>query len=86
MLAFGILTTGLWVFDTEVAIPELAPKLARRHDDARGEKTYGVWFLEDRNGALLCAQQFLPGSGTMRRMLVMERDEQGAVTAAQAGR
>jgi lipopolysaccharide export system permease protein len=82
VLAFGILTTGLWVFDTEVAIPGLAPKLARRHDDARGEKTYGVWFLEDRGGALLSAQQFLPGTGTMRRMLVLKRDERGNFTSA----
>lgn len=77
VVAFGILTTGLWVFDTEVAIPSLAPELARRHDDARGEKTYGVWFLEDRDGALLSAQQFVPGTGTMRRMMVLKRDQDG---------
>ena len=61
VLGFGLATTALWVLDTEVAIPGVAAKLARSHDDARGEKTYGVWFLRDRDGALLPAQQFLPG-------------------------
>jgi lipopolysaccharide export system permease protein len=81
VLAFGLLTTCLWVFDAEIAVPSLASKLARKHDDARGEKTYGVWFLHDREGALLSAQQFLPGTGTMRRVMILKRDPEGTVAS-----
>ncbi|HUU84133.1 MAG TPA: LptF/LptG family permease, partial [Phycisphaerae bacterium] len=35
----------------------------------------------DKDGALLSAQKFLPETGTMRRMLVLKRDEQGMVTS-----
>ena len=52
---------------------------ARRHDDARGLKTYGVWFLNDRDGALLSAQQYLPTDGVLRRLLVVRRDQNNAV-------
>ncbi|MCH7814020.1 MAG: LptF/LptG family permease [Planctomycetes bacterium] len=79
VLGFGLATTVLWVLDTEVAIPRVAARLARSHDDARGEKTYGVWFLRDRDGALLSAQQFLPGSGVMRRVMIMKLDDRGTV-------
>ena len=79
VLAFGLLTTFLWVLDTEVAVPSLASKLARKHEDARGEKTYGVWFLNDRDGALVSAQQFLPGTGIMRRVMILKRGPTGAV-------
>jgi len=79
VIAFGIATTVLWFIDTEVIIPAAAHKLARRHDDPRGDRTYGVWFQNDRNGALLSAEDFLPSTGNMRRMMVMYRDGSGTV-------
>ncbi|UCG15273.1 MAG: LptF/LptG family permease [Phycisphaerales bacterium] len=79
VIAFGIATTLLWFVDMELIIPSMADRLARRHDDPRGERTYAVRFLNDRDGALLSAQQFLPSTGRMRRMLVMIREETGAV-------
>jgi len=80
VIAFGLLAGALWVVDTEVIIPSVAHKLARRHDDALGKKTYGVWFLKDRERALLSAQRFDPATRTMKRMLVIYRDESGTVT------
>lgn len=79
VIAFGLITSSLWFMDTELIIPSVAHKLARRHDDALGQKTYGVWFLQDRDDALLSAQTFDPSTKTMRRMLVMYRDESGRV-------
>jgi len=81
IIAFGLVTTLLWVIDTEVAIPSLASRLARAHDDAGGEKTYGVWFLNDRDGALVSAQQFIPGTGVMRRVMILKRSASGAVSS-----
>ena len=82
VIAFGLLTSSLWFIDTELIIPSVAHKLARRHDDALGRKTYGIWFLADRDGALLSAQKFDPSTQTMKRMLVMYRDESRRVTHA----
>ena len=79
VIAFGLLTSTLWFVDTEVIIPHVSHKLARRHDDALGRKIYGVWFLADRDQALLSAQKFEPATKTMRRMLVMYRGEFGRV-------
>ena len=67
--------------DTELIIPSIAHKLARRHDDARGLKTYGVWFLQDRDDALLSAQQYVPGEGTIKRLLVIKRNETGHLSS-----
>jgi lipopolysaccharide export system permease protein len=80
VIAFALLTSGLWFVDTEMVVPSVAHKLARRHDDALGRKTYGVWFLKDKDNALLSAQKFEPATQTMKRLLVMFRDETGNVT------
>jgi len=79
VVAFGLLTTVLWAVDTEIIIPSVAARLARTHEDARGERAYGVWFLEDRDGRLVSAQQFDPSENTMHRLLVLERDERGRI-------
>ncbi len=81
VMAFGLATTAMWYVDTELIIPSIAHKLARRHDDARGLKTYGVWFLQDRDDALLSAQQYVPGEGTIKRLLVIKRNETGHLSS-----
>ena len=80
VVAFGLFAGALWVIDTELLIPSVGHKLARSHDDVLGRKTYGVWFLEDRDNALLSAQQFDPATETMKRMLVMYRGDSGAMS------
>lgn len=79
VLAFGLLTTGLWYLDTEVIIPSIAHRLARRHDDSQGQRTYGVWFLADRDNALVSAQEYDPTERAFRRLLVIRRDETGSL-------
>ncbi|HEY3243736.1 MAG TPA: LptF/LptG family permease [Phycisphaerae bacterium] len=75
VLAFGLVTTGLWLLDTEFVIPSIAHQLARRRDDPTGQKSYGVWFVPDRGGAaLLCAQEFVPREQKLRRVLILHRD------------
>lgn len=81
IIAFAILTTSLWYVDTEVIIPSIAHKLARRHDDARGLRTFDIYFLRDRNGDLLSARQYNPAERVLTRMLVLQRDARGALTA-----
>lgn len=79
ILLFAIAATGLLVLDTEVVIPSVAHKLARKHDEVGGGRGYEVLFLKDGAGALLSAGRFFPETGDLQSLLVMERDEAGAV-------
>jgi lipopolysaccharide export system permease protein len=79
ILAFGIITSGLMVVDTEWVIPSMAHLLARDHDDADGSRAYEVLFLRDRDDALLSARRFHPGTQDLNRLLVLKRDVNGAL-------
>lgn len=79
ILFFGIAAAGLLVIDTEVLIPMVAHKLARDHDDADGKRAYEVLFMRDREGALLSAGRFHPTRRDLQRLLVLTRDDSGAV-------
>jgi len=79
VIAFGICTTGLLVLNTEVFIPKVAHLLARDRDDVDGKHAYEVLFLRDRERALLSAGRFHPGTRDLERLLVLCRDESGAV-------
>jgi lipopolysaccharide export LptBFGC system permease protein LptF len=78
VVIFGVLATGLLAFDTEVIVPSVAHKLARKHEEADSRLAYEVLFLKDRDGALLSAGRFEPETGDLRSLLVMVRDESGA--------
>lgn len=79
VVAFGLATTAFWVIDTEWIVPSIAHRLARDHDDVDGRRAYEVYFLPDRDGALLSAR-FVPRSRDLHRLLVLRRDENGALT------
>jgi len=79
VLIFGFITTGLLVVDTEWFIPAVAHKLARAHDDVYGDQTYEVLFMRDRVGNLLSAGRFNPETRDLHRLLVMTRDDTGAI-------
>ncbi len=70
----------LWVFNQELIIPRIADKLARRHDDIDGRKTYAIWCLRDRDNALLSAGRFDPHTSLMEGLIVMKRDPAGRMT------
>ncbi len=79
VIAFGLATSVLLVIDTEWLIPGVAHKLARDHDDVDGEKAYEVLFLQDGHGALLSAGRFHPTHHDLQQLLVLTRDESGAI-------
>ena len=80
VVIFGAIATGLLVFDTEVIVPTVAHKLARKHEEASSTHAYEVMFLKDRDGALLSAGRFEPDTGVLKSLLVMLRDESGAAS------
>jgi len=79
VLIFGAVVTGLLVVDTEWLVPAVAHKLSRTHDDADGKRAYEVLFLRDKDGGLLSAGRFHPGSHDLERLLVLVRNEDGSV-------
>ena len=79
ILLFALAASGLLIIDTEFVIPAVAHKLSRRHEDVGGRQAYEVLFLKDGQGALVSAGRFFPKTGDVESMLVMERDEAGAV-------
>jgi lipopolysaccharide export system permease protein len=79
IIAFGLVTTGLLVMDTEWWIPSVAHKLARDRDDVDGQRAYEVLFMPDRGNRLLSAMQFHPTTRDMRHLLILARNEDGTV-------
>ncbi|MCO6438048.1 MAG: LptF/LptG family permease [Phycisphaerae bacterium] len=79
ILGFGLATTALLILDTEVLTPRVAHLLARDHDDVDGTRAYGVYFLPDRNGALVSAGRFYPRTQDLRQLLVLRRTPEGNI-------
>ena len=80
VVALGLILNTLWIVDQEVIIPRIAHKLARPHGDVEGRRTYGVWFLNDRDNALVSAVKFFPNTQRMRRVVILQRDASNTVT------
>lgn len=76
--AFGLTTSVLWYTDVEVAVPSVADRLVRAHEDASGMTERGVWFVRATPDSLLSAVGFIPARKEMRQMLVLFRDASGA--------
>lgn len=82
ILLAGLAMNALWFVDQEFIIPGIAPKLARKHGDVEGLKTFAVPFLPDpKNGnALLSASRFNPSAMEMRGVVILKRDENNRMT------
>lgn len=73
IVVLSIIFTLVLVIDQELIIPPLAPKLVRSHDALPGEETYDVDFINDSNGALICAQQFHVQTSTLKWPTIFTR-------------
>lgn len=80
----GVAMNMLLFADQEFVIPEIAHKLARPHDDVDGSRTYDVWFVRDKNRAMVSAVGFIPGNtpddAVLYRMMVIFTDENRRLT------
>ncbi len=63
---------ALLVFDQEVVLPRVAPKLVRDRADVEGQKVREVWFVRDGENRLLSAMQFSASQRKIRGMVIME--------------
>ncbi len=66
--------SGLIVFDQEVLIPPLAPRLVLDHDDPTGESEFAVEFMTDGRRTVWYAGRFSPAEGQMQNVIVTPRD------------
>ncbi len=82
ILLAGLAMNCLWFVDQEFVIPGIAQKLARKHGDLEGSKTFSVYFLPDRqNGnAMLSAAKFNPAAMEMRGVVILKRDDNNRMT------
>jgi len=81
IIIVGLIFNVLWILDQEFVIPRIANKLVRAHEEAGGKRSFPVWFLRDKDNALLSAFSYEPKNSTMEQMIVMQRDEEGQVIA-----
>lgn len=82
ILLVGLAMNALWFVDQEFIIPSIAPKLARKHGDIEGRRTFAVHFLPDaaNSNALLSASRFNPDAKEMRGVVILKRDENHRLT------
>jgi lipopolysaccharide export LptBFGC system permease protein LptF len=76
----GLAANLLWLVDQEMIIPHFAPKLARAHEDVEGDRARDLYFINDRDGALLTAWDFQPRLKQIRQLVVLRRDANGSFT------
>ena len=79
IITFAVATSLLLVVDTEVLVPQLGPKLVRKHEDVGTGWEREVLFLPDQDHALLSAGSFVPETGELHHLLVLGRDADGSV-------
>ena len=77
ILFLALLLTGVMVVDQELLIPRLASDLTRKQDQLPNESSYGLWFLGDSNGNLLCCQRYQEKEQTMYMPLIVLREPEG---------
>lgn len=75
ILFLALLLTGLLVIDQELIIPRLAEKLTRQHDDIPGQESFGVRFMNDSKGSLICSPKFDARTSTLYRLSIIERSK-----------
>jgi len=73
IILLAMMLTGLLVIDQELVIPPLGDKLVRGHDAIPGQESYGVWFISDEKGSLICAQRFDVKTSTLYKPTILLR-------------
>ncbi|MFQ5429023.1 MAG: LptF/LptG family permease [Phycisphaerae bacterium] len=82
LLLAGLGMNALWFVDQEFVIPNIADKLARKHGDVEGRRSFAIWFLPDplHENAQVSASMFNPKTREIRGLIVIRRDETGQMT------
>jgi lipopolysaccharide export system permease protein len=74
LLVLAALFTAVAVADQEFLIPSISDKLVRDHDDPNGTKAYGIWFMTDGNGSLICSNRYEAATATLHQPTIITRE------------
>lgn len=77
LVVCSVLLVGVWMANREVLLPQLAHKIARKHDDIIVERTSGVECARDDNNAILSAAKFFPRQGRLENVYIIEPQKWG---------
>lgn len=74
LVACSVLLVTVWLANRELVLPELAHKIARKHDDVVVQRATGVYCARDDNNAILTAVRFFPHQRRLERVYITEPD------------
>jgi len=77
LMACSVLLVAVWMANRELLLPELAHKIARKHDDVISQRTSGVHCARDNNNAILTAVSFVPSESRLEKVFIVEPDTEG---------
>ncbi len=82
VLVIGAVINGLTLLDQELAIPQMAGKLARRKSEVKHDhiRTFAIHFVRDSDNRLLSAAKFDAAANAIEGVTILERDKLGRKT------
>lgn len=82
VLVIGAIINGLTLLDQELAIPQMAGKLARRKSEVKHDhiRTFAIYYVRDSDNRLVSAAEFDASTNTIEKVTILERNKQGRKT------
>lgn len=82
ILVVGALINGLTLLDQELAIPQMAGKLARRKSEVKHDqiRTFAIHYVRDAENRLLSAARFDAAANAIESVTILERNKDGRKT------
>jgi lipopolysaccharide export system permease protein len=77
VLLASMVGVGLWAANSELIVPQMAHKIARRPDDLSDKRSIEVHCVRDDRGAILSATELHSQQGWLKGVHVIEPDESG---------
>jgi lipopolysaccharide export LptBFGC system permease protein LptF len=73
ILVLAIFFSALAVADQELLIPSISDKLVRTRNTRPNQESYGVWFITDGNGSLICSPRYEEQTSTFTQATIITR-------------
>lgn len=80
VLGCSVLLAGLWLVNTELVMPRLAPQIARHYDDVGRARPVQVVCVRDDRKSILSATELIAAAGRLRQVHIIEPDADGRPT------
>jgi len=77
LLGCSVVLVALWLANSELVIPAIAPKLARTYQDLRDTRQGDVQCVRDARNAILSARELHARDGWLKNVHIIEPDDTG---------